>query len=378
LTIWILSAATLLLSGVMAHLRFRGLAIVGAMVLAPLPALALAMLLQADFSTPSFGAVQPALAYAVGFAVAAVIAERHLLLSAEGAARSGFNAAVLRSELPFALSILCISTLCPLLLAGLGGGDFRNGALILAAANLAATLSSTVAVWVILSILPNGEDLIARANRTREAWIRRLDLFAPILQSRWSRSVAGIFLVFVILASFGSAGLTVSEPVRDLGLACLGGAAAILALAAYIDAQDWRRALAITIVTAICLLMATWGFSSSGAVLDGTLLLYGVEVTILCFVPVAAIGAGMGRHSSLGGISFTAVTDRGPATLTACMGGVAIMLLWISQAAPERTGALLALAFAAVAALLFLPALVRVIEDFLPRRRSLAERYRTR
>jgi hypothetical protein len=359
-------------------LRLRGQEIAACVAAAPLTGVMLVLGIAALEGNSGFSALWAACAYALGWAVAFLMADRYMGLMLSGVSGGRAIREICRADAPALAAIAIMAVLVPCMVASSSTGAFRTVAFFVAAANGAGLVSGFVGVWPPLVLLAHDEDFIARANRVRESWTRVLDRLAPMTEPRWSSSAAGVLAVFVVMAAFGAGSLDISQAVFGAGARATAGGAAILLICAYILGRDWRRAVAIFILAATCMLFAAWGFGRSGVSVDGSTALLTADALVAAFLPIAAIAAGVmrGTGDNQALIYFEAVIARGPAALTAAGGMLCVLLVWSGATEGGFLGLAMALIFAAASAIIFVPALVHVIEIALPRRRALADRYR--
>ena len=213
---------------------------------------------------------------------------------------------------------------------------------------LFACLSVLLAVPVGTIFLPFGEHFHLAANRARERRAPLAERAARLAQPRWTISVCGIALVFAVLGLFEIAAWP--PPADWLGAALVG--LVLLAIG-----RDGRASLA-------------------GLVSASLLLLYGqgMNPSLLLFTLLALFLARRTRRTQDGDPVTAwarALEDNAVPVFFAGLG--AALTATILNGA--RAGALEA--GAAIAALLFFPALTLALHHLFPKRRSVEEFYKS-
>jgi uncharacterized membrane protein len=372
------SGATIGVALAIGFLHFRHPVPAVSVALAPVPGAILALVL-VDQGQSFFPLLLPVFAYVLGFSVALSLADGHVA-EIVGGTRAGGDAvrADWRAEWSWVAALLVLGMLVPAILA-FAGPDSRISFDVVWI-DAASILCVFVATPLAVSLGSYGEDFIARTNRAGENWNRKLDPVGDIVQSRWSWSATGILVVFLALAAFGTATLRtkVTGELSHVAIAALG--LSVLFAASALAARAWRRALALSIAVASGVLLGSWGFARTGVVLDMPLLLAGVDVLLLSFAPLAVSAACAARAARGGGDTATAsaraIAKKGPIALIMAIAPLMLLAPWYREANTLRGGLLLIMIFAAIAVVVFLPALTGVAEMLVPRRRSVAERYR--
>lgn len=374
----LLFAVSVGIAGGAAFLRLQGVAIAACVALIPLPGIIVASI-YAAFGTASFSALWAAFAYALGWALSLIMADRYVGLRLQGVPERAAIHKAWWADARALAAIAIMAILVPCMVATSGSGSVRKIAFLVAIANGAAMLSSFLAVWPCLTLIPHGEDFIAETNRIRETWTRTLDRLAPLAEPRWAASAAGVLLVFFVMAAFGAAALHITHAAGASVERSAAGSAAILLICAYVIGRNWRNALAIFALSAGCLLFGAWGFARAGVSADALVVLFAADLLAASFIPIALIASGISREADADEALayFEAIIERGPAALTAAGGILGILFVWSGAMFGGFAGLALALVFAAASAAVFVPALVHVIEVAMPRRRALADRYRT-
>jgi hypothetical protein len=288
--------------------------------------------------------------------------------------------ALLLEERLFVLSILIVAAAAALIVT-LVGADFSPfDALLFAGSSAAAVLSAWLAVPLLCSFAHAGEDFIASTNRIREGWARRLEGVSAAGRSPWAWSAAGVLVVLLTLAFFGSADVPVpADAQRRLGAMIAASTIAVLA-GSLIAARDVRRALASCITTMSVLALAAWGFARLGAPIDNTVLHLDAALLAVGFVAISATAAAAARsaRAEAAGASEAGVFAAGPSAAMGMLGALMFVAPWYPESGPAWLGVLLGLAFSGVGALVFQQALVCVLETLVPRRKTIAERYRVK
>ena len=76
--------------------------------------------------------------------------------------------------------------------------------------------------------------------------------------------------------------------------------------------------------------------------------------------------------------SEAGILGSGPAAATGILGTLIVLAPWYREFGAARAGFVLAILFAAMGALVFHPAVTTALEEIVPRRQTLAERYRVK
>jgi len=358
------------------YLLFRSFILALSAALAPLPGAGLAALCLA-LSPVSFG-LGAAFGYALGFSLALIVGNRYAARVAGGETPEDAVSAALRGALSATVASGAVTSALLCLLSIGHAHALFPAALFLAAANAAVLVSAYLVVPFAASLVPVGEDFIAASNRTGEAWARRLDAMARISQPPGNWSAAGVFAIFMVLAWFGGVGAGIAKEIWPVIGRDLAWGLASLFLAAVFVARDWRRALAVWASAAGALLMGVWGLTRSNLALNAQQLIFLAELASICFVPIAAVAAGAAQIAGEDSASASqaGISSDGAAALSGSVAALVLLAPWYRDAQGQILGCILAIVFAAAAALVFQSALTRTLEAVIPRRRSLAERYR--
>jgi hypothetical protein len=374
LAVMLVTAALLALS------QYRAPLFALSIVFAVLPGAAFAFAVTALATTSIPAGLVIALAAALGFAVALSSAERFALRVIESEDPEREAVTLLFEERLFLVSIVIVAAAAPAVTAIASPRASLFDTLLFAGCNAAAAFCAWVAVPLLCSFLRVSEDFIASTNRIRESWTRRLDGAAAAARSPWAWSAAGILVVLLALAFFGSTNIQIAGGVgARLGLMS-GAAAAVVLIGALVAARDVRRAVATSITTLSVLAFEAWGFARLSAPLDGATLHLGAALLAIGFVAVSATAAAAARsaRAEAAGASKAGVFAAGPSAATGMLGALAFVALWFPESGTAWLGALLALVFAGAGALVFQPALACVLETLAPRRKTIAERYRVK
>lgn len=372
---WLKFATMLATAGIIAYLQFRSSVLALAAALGPLPASAIVLCLALRMPAPFPFSLPGALVYAFGFLVIVTLIARTITSVPEGAPLVPHPGR--RGDAIAAGAVAATALFMPAIVALIGPQRLSLEAFLLAAGNGTSVLIAPMAVAVAREFLADDEDYIARTNRIREGWTRLLEPLSSVGRSPWNWSTTGIFVVFVVLAAFAIAGarsMGVAENLREAA----SYAAVFLLIASFAVARDWRRALAVWFVGIAIVPVAMWGYARSGANLGGLLVPATADLWVLGFVPIASVAASATRSGREDPESALAagIVEAGPA---AAMGVIATLLMlgpWYREEGTARLGIFLAVGFAAGGALVFQPALAGAIYQLVPRRKSLAERYR--
>jgi len=373
-------AAMLVTATLLALSQYRAPLFALGLVLGALPGAAFAFAAAALATTLLPSGLLIALAAGLGFAVALSSAERFALRVIDSEEPEREAVALLLEERLFVVSILIVATAAPAIVAIAGSRISLFDALLFAGSNAAAVLCAWVAVPLLCSFTRVGEEFIASTNRIRESWTRRLDGVAATARSPWAWSAAGILLVLLALAFFGSTNMPIADDVRGRLDILAGATVAVVLAGALIAARDLRRALATCLTTLSILVFADWGLARLGAPLYEATLHLEAALLAIGFVAVAATAAAAARsaRAEAAGASEAGVFAAGPSAAIGMLSALVFVALWYPEGGSTWLGALLALAFAGTGALVFQPALACVLETLLPRRKTIAERYRVK
>jgi hypothetical protein len=360
------------------HLRDPVLAL--SAVLAPLTGVSLVLCGASNLPALLPAGFLAALVYVLGFAVALAAGDRFASRVADGEDSETAARATLQPDTRRFASALVFSTAMPCILAVNAPARLGSIALLLTAGNAVAILSAWFAVPLAGSFVAGGEDFIARANRIRESRQFRFERVAKAAQPPWASSAAGILVVLLAVAFFGSARLVVAPELRRVLLLDIAGAVILLSIAAYLATGAWRRAAAVWVAMAGASLFGVWGFARTGAVFDAPLALATAELCAICFLPIAwvAASAAISGRDDAAGASEAGLADGGATAATAFFAALILLLPWYRDIGAADAGFVLAIGFAAGGALAFQPAVASALEDLVPRRKNLAQRYRVK
>ena len=370
-------AAMLLAAFVIALSRFRDPLLAAAGALAPLPGVSLVFCGALGTSLASAAPSLGAFVYALGFSVGLIAGDGFAARVADGEDMNASVMLALQGGVRFVGPVFIVVLGLPALLA-LADPQQMAPSLLLAGGNALAAVSAWLAVPLAGSFLSGSEDFIARINRTREDWARRFEQIARVARSPWAMSTAGILLVLLVLGIFGSVKLTAGKnPALRVDAA---GAAIVMTAAAFLAARDWRRALGVFFAAAGALVYAFWGYARAGAVFDAPLLLLTAGLGAICFAPIAAVAADAAQsgRNDAASASEAGILGSGPAAATGILGTLIVLAPWYREFGAARAGFVLAIVFAAAGALAFHPAVTTALEEIVPRRQTLAERYRVK
>ncbi|MDE2267098.1 MAG: hypothetical protein KGL29_14445 [Alphaproteobacteria bacterium] len=349
------------LAGAVALFHTRHLALAFLTAVAPLPGLAWAAPLSAD---ARFGAV-PMLAYAFAYGIAVMLAQNILVRTLDGRETKG-------PFLALALSLAATAALAVLWFWRSTAG----GAVLQAILDLLFSAGSAMLLMpVCTSFLHFDEAFVGQANRAREHRLRLLEKIAMTAVPRWGMSIAGIALIFLALAWFGAqSALTYTPGGEAIAAASIGLIFAIAGIAG----GGWREALAATVVAVLACLVGLWAFAvvTIGTAPSGHAGLLEVVALalflVLCGFQRVRIYRRLGDDPAIA--RLRAVEDLGGAQAFAVLGGIAALLPAVFFHSVAAAYAI-ALAFVAIGAVGFAPALVSATEFLLPRRRSVEEMY---
>lgn len=350
-----------------AFLHLRHIPLVALVLLSPLPGLALVLALMGTLD----GLTAASLAWFVAFAFNLLLADEAILRIAAGAVpRVAVREAFAARWRPLLAAVLAVSVADVFVIEPSWQG-------LVAFLPLAAAGTGAPAM-LLAGHLAYGEDFIARSNRTRERWQPVFDRLIAVARPRWGFSVAGIALVFAVLAAFGAQPLHLAPGLASRVTWAVAGGGVIFALAGGFAIGDWRATLSTLAALALGGMVGVWGLARLGApvtLATGTLL-----VLVLGFAAILLFttGAEAGRYGRAGDDATIAsarmLARMGPGLLAAGLAGVVGLLLsalvWHGVALAVMAG------FAGAGPLLFQPALAIVLETWFPRAAAVAGRYR--
>lgn len=370
-------AAMLTAAAALALSRFRDPVLAVAGALAPLPGVSLVFCGAFGTTLSSDSASLGAFVYALGFSVALIAGDAFAMRVADGEEPKTSTMLTLQGGVRFVGAVLVVVLGLPVLLA-VADPQRLTPSLLLAGGNALAVLSSWVAVPLAGSFLAGSEDFIARTNRAREDWARRFQTIALAARAPWTMSATGILIVLLVLGVFGSLKFDAGKNAA-LRFCAVGGAVVTVA-AAFFAGRDWRRAFAVSLAAGGALIYGLWGYARAGATFDASLILMTAGLGAICFVPIAAVAvhADLSRRSDAASASEAGILATGPAAATGILGTLIVLAPWYREFGAARAGFALAILFAAAGALVFHPAVASALETIVPRRQTLAERYRVK
>ncbi len=339
--------------------RHTALAVLAA--IAPLPGLILAAPVSGG---PAFGFV-PFLAYAFGFAVAAMQAETSVARVLDGSER----------EYPWRSAAAAVGLMAVLAALWFWRTPSADAAIQAIVDVAGASATALILVPVGASLLHFDESFVARANRVRERRRRISESVAKATVPRWALSLTGIAFVFLALGWFGARPLF-----GVLGIASLLRIAAsvfIVAVAAERIAGGWREAVAAVLVAAAAALITLWGMALArrGAYA------YPGALEVLAFTAFLSFCGGRraAAFRQLGDDPAVAreraMEESSSGLMFAAAGAVASMLPGIFILHRSYAIYPVAMLFAALGGALFAPAIAAAVEVLLPRRHSVEELY---
>jgi hypothetical protein len=351
------------------HLRHAALAL--ATALAPLPGLIAAVSLAHGAALETL-----ALAYLAGLTIALFLADEIALRVVEGSGVADATAGTLQDTgIAACAAIIAASAFTALLFFA---GLFARVPAIGALAEFAAGASALIVLPLVASLLPFGEDFVARANRLRELRERRIEKIVAVTEPRWGWSLTGIGIVFLAPAFFGSRSLHLTASAAHSALEILLAAAVVAVGAALVATRDWRRSLAVAIVLGLVALIGCWGYARGGVTLDiatWLLLMQALGVGVASILLVAnAARPDVGEDTTAA--SVRSLLGKTSAAVTSSICAVVVLLVFSFGIGGEAIALAVAIFFAGVGAVLLQPALTIAIETLVPRRSTIEARYR--
>jgi hypothetical protein len=351
------------------HLRHAGLAV--ATAFAPLPGLIAAVSLAHGAALETL-----ALAYLAGLTIALFLADEIALRVVEGSGVADATAGALKDNgVAACAAIIAASAFTALLFFA---GLYARGPAIATLVEFAAGTSALIVLPLAVSLLPFGEDFVARANRLREQRERRIEKIVAVTEPRWGWSLTGIGIVFLALAFFGSRSLHLTMSAAHSALEVWLAAAAIAVGAALVATRDWRRSLAVAIVLGLVALIGCWGYARGGVTLNISTWLLLMQMlaigaaSILLVANAARPDAGEDATAA----SVRSLLGKTGAAVTSSTCAVAVLLAFSLGIGGEAIALAVAIFFAGVGAVLLQPALTIAIETLVPRRSTTEARYR--
>ncbi len=357
------------------YICLRHLGLLAIVVAAPLPGLAAAVAAGRAFAQIAV----PASPFAWLFAMAAA------LLLAENFARSVIagtgRLAAMRTAFAARGPTLALATVAPLVvLTGLAVTTWQQPAVLMMAAQLLGAMASVFACMWLAVILPYDEDFVARSNRAWERWQRLIDPLIDLACPRWGFALAGITLVFAVLGFFGARGsmLVVDLRPSEVQFLWLDAGAMMAVVTAVL--RDWRSVAATLAVLATAALMGLSWLARLTPPLDAITLVdiyFVLGAAMLPLLTAAAETAGHLRQGSDAGEAVAqTLTQAGPGSLFASSSVIAALLVWAGYAGGFGLALAAMAVFAGLGVGAFQPALTMVLEVWLPRRTTIAARYR--
>jgi len=356
----LLFAAGALVAAGCCAVQTRHLALSLLTAVAPLPGLIWA----APLSGGSSFAFVPFVAYAFGFAIAAVDAQAIVIRALDRTA----------TEQPWRAAAAAVGLAVVLAWMWFGGPPFGDAALQLAVDIALAALSVRILLPAAASLLAFDEDFVARANRLRERRQRLAETMALATTPRWALSFLGIALVFAALG--GSGAEPVLHAARSAEIVRTAVSLALLAVAAGWATSGWREAVAATFATAVVCLMALW----AGAVVAHA------PLAFVCVSAPAALTVFFALHGGRCAATYRRQGEEGSVARQRAMEETAVAQVFAGAGAVaallpalifHRADAVFAVAMllAAFGGILFAPAIAGAVETLLPRRRSVEQLY---
>ena len=356
----VLGAGVVLAAGCCAvQTRHVGLAALTA--LAPIPGLIWASPLSDGVN---FGAV-PFLAYAFGFAVAALLAQAIVEQGLDGEG----------DEYPWRAAGAALGLMLVLGVFWFWGTDAGTAAVQAVTDAVFCTASALVLLPMGASLLHLDESFVARANRVRERRQRIFERLALVVTPRWALSFTGIAFVFLALGWFGA------EPqMRTGGTALLLRVASVgvVVVGAGIFARGWREGLAVGLTGAVVCLVSLW------ATVVGARDVF-APVGVLLATSVALF---LALHAGRRAVRYTPretpldarrrTIEDTSASQTFASAGALLTVFPAVAVWPSYAPFAIALFAAGFCGIVFAPAAVTALEALFPRRRSVEDLYGSR
>jgi hypothetical protein len=349
------------LAAVCCEVQTRHFGIAALTALAPIPGLIWAAPLS---DGASFGAV-PFLAYAFGFAVAALLAQSIVERALDGEG----------GEYPWRAAGMALGLTLVLGVLWFWGTDASGAAVQAVVDAIFCAASALVLLPMGASLLHLDEGFVARANRVRERRQRIFERLALVATPRWALSFTGIAFVFLALGWFGA------EPQMRTGATALLlrlASAVVVIVGAGIFARGWREGLAVGLTGAVVCLVSLW------ATIVGTRDVL-APVGVLLATSVAlflALHAGRRalRHAPRETPLETrrrTIEDTAASQIFAGAGALSALLPAVAVW-PGYAPFAIALFAAGFCGIVFAPAAVTALESIFPRRRSVEDLYGSR
>ena len=360
MTAVVLGAGVLLAAACCAvQTRHVGLAALTAFV--PLPGLILAAPLSGG---AEFGPV-PFVAYALGFAVAALQAQATV-----------DRVLACRSEGPWRSAAATAGFMIVLGALWFWGTEARDGAIQSVADMVLSALSAMLLLPVGAALIHFDESFVARANRVRERRQRIVERIALVTTPRWALSVAGIAVVLLALGGFESV-----PAMRSGGaaLALRGVSVTVVVVGAGIFARSWRDGLAAGLTCSVVALVSLW-FTVYGRLdTHGTVCVF-QSASLALLVALAGLRRAVvctARGDAKSVARQRSVEDMTVGQTFAGMGAVMALLPAVATW-PGYVPFAAGLAVAAVGGVLFMPAIATALETVFPPHHSAEELYGAR
>ncbi|HEX3674113.1 MAG TPA: hypothetical protein VHU87_07540 [Rhizomicrobium sp.] len=357
-----LGAAFLILAAA-AFLLVRHIGLAAVALLAPLAGWPVALLLAAVFVPDVPYLIVQAFGFLPGFFAAAVLAACMASRIADGHTPDTAARGAAR-DLTFPLLCALAPALCtPMFVAG----SFALTELIAVGV---CGVFALLAVPLAVSLLPFGEDFVARFNRIHERRVRSAAWLAPIAEPRWAWSLSGVAVVLLALGYFGTVPHTIAWSGR---VALAWGIAAVVLLAvAAVAMRDWRRVLATVLCYPPLVFLSLWPirlvWTNPDASL-GALQILGFGATLV--FAASAFAASLAREDR--GTASARTLEQQGATIAAVTLATALAAAVLMPTALPL--ALVVLIWGA-GALVFPPAFNTALESLFPTREAIAARYK--
>jgi hypothetical protein len=348
-------AAGIVLAAALCLLQTRHFALAILTAVAPVPGLIWA----APISRGSSFGVLPVLAYGFGFAVAALVAQRHL-------ERQISDNAV---EPPWRAAGVALSLMGILAALWFGRTPFADAALQ-AVVDTALTVLSVAAVLPLaVDLLHFDESFVIRANRAREHRVRVLERVALVTVPRWGFSFTGIAIVFLALGWFGA------EPVLRGGVVPQIESVLLVAVAGGVLAGGWREGLAVALICTVVCLMSLWATAVDGRAPFAAVGVLQLVAIVLFLALYSGQRSLAWRHADTTPVTAQRrALEQASGQVFAGMGAV-VALLPALVAWPGSFVFMIGGLIAVGAATVSIPAAITAFEVLTPRRRSVEDLY---
>lgn len=353
-------------------LRHIGLSML--VVLSPLPGLAAATAVAGLFGPITVSALPLAWLFAVVAGLILVDVFVRSVLDSRDRKSAMCAAFVLRAP------TLALATAAPLVvLIALDLAGWQDGSSAMAAGIFGGMVSMFAGTWLAV-LLPFDEDFVARSNRAHECWQRIVDPLVDLACPRWGFAVAGIALIFAVLGFFGAGGLRLAVNLRRSALPLMLLDAGVATAVVTAVLRDWRSAAATLAVLLTAILVGLSWLARLTPPLDVASFVeiyLAAGAAMLPLLSAAAESIANGRQGNgAGEAAARMLADRGAGVMLAAASLVVGLALWAVVAGGIGLALAAMAAFAGVGALAFQPALTIVLEAWIPRRTTIAARYR--